>query len=493
MWGFARGRAPREEGITLLEVLIATVILIFGIYAVIRIYPPGLSIIQEGSKKLVASRVAGSLVEQMQGGRLALPEAIISPNNPFLSPKDVPNHLRQQRYILNERVQLPAPVTGGYIPYLLQHGPADPAVAVDVISGLYRKVPFAELAQDGVDRERYAVDNATGQLAFDVVPYDRVFNVRYIWMDTNGQLHPQIEPLTVPRNQQRVQVSAAGNIAFAGLVDNSESLYQVYINAGNALSPASPPNPAEFLANFDYGVLYFHPADTGKRVRVSYATAGWQILREDALITDAGGAGQVRLTFDFLDDPNNPDDPANPPIPVRVVERATGAPVPPQRYVVDYRNGILFFPATDVGKEVRVFYQTLDKWGVEWIPASAFYEPGLTLNPPPPDAYRRYAATIDPANGQTVLGFMPSEGGKAVRVDYLDANRVPINGELYSIPFAPDPNTGLCQIRLRRPIAQTNGVPHRLVVRGASLKFRILWRNEDGKLKNMDVDTYVGL
>ena len=66
----------RRGGLSLIEVAIAMAIFVIGAIALLRIFPPGLTVIEDSGKRLIGSRMANSLLARYDGEPLSIPDAI---------------------------------------------------------------------------------------------------------------------------------------------------------------------------------------------------------------------------------------------------------------------------------------------------------------------------------------------------------------------------------------------------------------------------------
>ena len=66
----------RRGGLSLLEVAIALAIFVIGAIALLRIFPPGLTVIEDSGKRLAGSRMADNLLARYDAEPLSIPDAI---------------------------------------------------------------------------------------------------------------------------------------------------------------------------------------------------------------------------------------------------------------------------------------------------------------------------------------------------------------------------------------------------------------------------------
>lgn len=76
----AKASAPRagaQRGATLLEVLIVAVVLLVGMYTVVRVFPVGFDVVQRGDQITLASRYAQTLLDDLAANPQTLPDGIL--------------------------------------------------------------------------------------------------------------------------------------------------------------------------------------------------------------------------------------------------------------------------------------------------------------------------------------------------------------------------------------------------------------------------------
>jgi|GEM_PF-3030475 len=85
-------RKMPKRGFTLIEVVIALVIFVIGALAVIRIFPPTFSAVQNSSYRNIATRLADSIVDQMRGEG-STPEAVFDTDDTDSDDNGIPDWL----------------------------------------------------------------------------------------------------------------------------------------------------------------------------------------------------------------------------------------------------------------------------------------------------------------------------------------------------------------------------------------------------------------
>jgi len=493
-------RRKAEAGFSILEVLIAIVILLIGVLAVIRIFPTGLDLIRSGSFRTVSVHLGQAELERWKNHPAGLADFIApvfwddTANRWFLSPglqgreplkpyKDQNGYEQLAsldfRLILGERAIVPSPTDTPNGPrgvYHLAHGlPAiNPnldgngvGAGSNVTDGTlvvsatwsYQQVPVSALANDGTDYGQYAVFNATtGALQFDTDNSgDRWFSVDYVANVSSTPLAVFEELVRVPQGSA---TPSPATLAYGDLDPSTLTVRRAYRQGEYALDPKT-------------GVLLFEPRTAGTPIRISYIVRDWQILQEERIVEAANRVDSngnpltvpvVRTTISYLrGGPNDPNyqglDPNGlSPIsePLIIVDLATGQPVNFDNTLAvrdDYANALVG-TGTDykggeigllgnvyAGQRVRVFYRTQDHWAVQTQRASRAYLPEVTSSPAPlSDDPRRYRVTLD--NGYITLLFRASEAGKSVAVTYRFRERAGalptrVEGELHTLTAEP--------------------------------------------------------
>ncbi|HIE52991.1 MAG TPA: hypothetical protein EYP85_14670 [Armatimonadetes bacterium] len=474
-----------ERGITLLEVLIAIVILFFGVLAVLRIYPLGLDLIEQGSQRTIGVRLADNEIQRWLHHSVALPDfiAAVNPATGAVTPLADPDNLTPDpsqgeigspdfRRILRERTVV------SNQPYLLAGGPIVPGS--DGVTTPYRRVNSFTVTPGTFDQEVFAVDGPSGTLRFDFYSQgDRYFLVDYACAPSPGQrIYLLDQPITVPSGAS----PATASLGVGNVIPGTVVVRRVFTRVGGA-----PSAPFQYAVDPNLGEVSFAPMDIGRSVDITYTVRDWSILRDEKEVEliNVGGTPvpgvQISVPFvqfddadgDGRDDAGGVDGNGNP---VVVIEVASGlATAPNPATDIDFERGLILLPGLNVGARVRVLYRSSDGWMVQPFKAATQYVPEPS---PPLGDPRRY---LDRGNG--VLEFYPSEAGKAVVVSYTYGRSTPPQlaaGELQVIPLTPP-----YQIALNYgPVQQI------LKVEGVSLRVRVSWQVK-GTRKKIDVDTYL--
>jgi len=243
-----------HRGVSLVEVLVAMVILLVGIYSLVRLFPSGFTTILYGRNVTMATALARGMVEEARVRANDLPEGVIAFNpitkvafsmlpvdqeltpyqTTFGAPPDARfSDLNKVRRVLGEATKIPAPTTGSpYMPpdgqtgqrlpvslYVLSFSPIYSVIPTD--SGLggifvYAGTPLRRVIYEGppsdeelaaLDGDTYGVDYGSATLYFRSVPYPRRFKIdsSFTVNAGNGFVREQMRPdniATIPPNTQ---------------------------------------------------------------------------------------------------------------------------------------------------------------------------------------------------------------------------------------------------------------------------------------------------
>ena len=463
-------------GVTLIEVLVAVVLLLIGVLAVVRIYPTGLDLIRHGSTRSLALRLAEEQMEQWKNRSSSLPEAIVAldpqgrwnalvnPNAEFKTEEpawqspptseDVNHNGRLDpgedldgdgvldlgkgfeqlesllfRRIFREQAVVPA---GGIYP--LAAGLPDPRDPVEVTTR-YDRTPRNSPADLSLtsDQRRYAINYATREVWFDNDPAaERRVYIDFTYIDGSSGQRQQVreEPHTVPQ-------APLGATAPTRTVDLLG--YSVPLPAGSTIVPGSETvrRLLRFNLRPELGLVEFAPENAGLPVEISYTALDWRIIQEEKTVQQVGPEFVIYTTLPFI--LNRQEDPRYggldgtggwPDIQIVDVRNpANSVSFNPDPNVTHYRSGrIVLSGNAYAGQRVRVFYRSRDRWAVQPMKAAMTYmedwrtasfdpqSPALTdYNPRQAEPWRyRYGLV----GGQLYLAFYPSEVGQAVVVDY---------------------------------------------------------------------------
>lgn len=482
MWKLRRTPAlSSSAGVTLIEVLVAVVLLLIGVLAVVRIYPTGLDLIRHSSTRSLALRLAEEQMEQWKNRPSSLPDAIVAldpqgrwnalvnPNAEFKTEEpawqspptgeDVNHNGRLDpgedldgdgildpgkgfeqlesllfRQIFREQAVIPS---GGVYP--LAAGLPDPTRPVEVTTRYHRspRNSPAELSLTD-DQHRYAINYASREVWFDNdTAADRAVWIDFTYID--GQTGQRQQVLEEPHTLPRAPVGATAPTRTADLLG-----YSIPLPAGSTIVPGSetvrrrlmPGSGAPYRFNLrpELGVVEFAPENAGLPVEVSYTALDWRIIQEEKTVQQVGPEWVIYTTLPFIlnrqEDPryggldgtgNWPD--------IQIVDVRNPRAIGFDPAATHYRSGrIVLTGNTYAGQRVRVFYRSRDSWAVQPMKAAMTYvedwrTAGFDRQNPALTDYS--PAQADPwryryglVGGQLYLAFYPSEVGQAVVVDY---------------------------------------------------------------------------
>ena len=402
-----------RAGLTLIEVLLALVILVIGVYTILKIFPAGFGLIEANRQRAMAASLANAELEhwKLLGENMySLPEAIIAADysgemlyypidrrpveDDYLNPGEAvplwqPDSLWWPRVIIGERAIIP-PLSGGESPlpfYVLAFAPIDYFRTGELVQ-VYDGNPFTRVpASPGL--RQYRVDYATGDFTFASAADNRYFAITYSWVDGNGVIHTSIgEDLSLTAGDTTEPVS------HYPVLEGSERVYLRFRD----VSPSNPGESGEFSlddSSMITGMIYFYSGDAGRQVKINYRAADWTILREDHEIP-AGSTEAVRLNLGGIKGPDYRNPPRQPePQPlspdaeddlgngnyVVAVDLREGTiyadqDPPPTGFTfddVDYLAGLVKFPSSAEARTVRIYYRLRGDWAVQLCQPAASY------------------------------------------------------------------------------------------------------------------------
>jgi|GEM_PF-5765502 len=506
-----KGAFAANAGLTLIEVLIAMVILLLGVYAVLKIFPAGLAVIEADRQRSVANSLAQAELERcklLAENLYSLPEAIVAmdydgnaitdydPGDLTPAQEDYftsgdrqplwqPDSTYLPRVIIGEKTLIPAATGGIQLPfYLLQFAPLN-SLTTGVVLQIYDATTFTRVGTTPL-AQQYNVDNASGVFTLNVGYDSRYFAVSYSWIGTDG-----IVRNVIAESEQLVSgtfiVDAAGDALFQQLIPASEKVYLLYED----VTPAAPAASGEYRrapTSLTTGIINFYSSDIGKAIGINYRVADWGIIREDYQIP-ASSAIPVRVAASggikgpgYTNPPRQPEEQLLPDGVnyVLAIDLVTGDiygdiasdPTSLGNLVVDYRTGTIRFPTSTSSRTVRIYYRGRRDWMVQVQKAAAGYALSSTAG------YDSFTW----AGGKTLM-FAPSEVGKTVSIsyyrdvdgnqdgDYLDTEdslRQYVTDELTTIEVGGA--AAFCTGNYERP-SQYNS----FLVKGLSLTARAVW------------------
>ncbi|MGC9316939.1 MAG: type IV pilus modification PilV family protein [Armatimonadota bacterium] len=537
-------RRHRRGGLTLTELLVAMSILLIGIYAVVRGFPPLFGNIEGERVRTEMARLCEQRLERLKAEPQTLPEAIAGhdpvdgsvippeawPDEEMTPPEG--NARDDLTWVLGETFEVPGPQPASPVSvYPLKLGTAsiqDPA-NVDEFLQVFRLVKLERVTEPppggAVPEGRFYLDSA-GYL-YAPAQYATA-RVDYCWMDDTAAPHWVRDEVVMNSNyawaQPVLPVRAAELTAgpvFTNVVPEmaeATALMRYTVVIGQAADVA--PDTAVLESTFG-ATLLLPPEDAGEAMHVNYqlrteADINGNPRRMPVMMEEMAAPTQrpyeVNLKFGGIDDEvplYDTDVVGNPlasPVRVLVLDMLTGEAWTDVEPWVDLESidGVLTLdwedpasplaPADVHGRELRVYYRTLDEHmiAVQKAPAYFLEEPIMQTYTDPDPAldesdkvdYRYYRAQPWPTdNAYTQLQFPESAAGQAITVDYLAGPAAPYNriaGELHVI----DPVT--LSVLLDRP-----GVVGIMGVQGVSLTVRGWWHDDAGRPQMVSIDTFL--
>lgn len=349
-----RGHAA---GISLIEVMVVMVLLLIGIFSVIRLFPPGFLINKETEAATLAARLAQQEVDRFSNNSANLMSAVVPilpvpANNAFgyafrvdtdATPDDLtegqPNlpgvdpyyysDVNKIRRIIGEfvRIPIPTPIAAGKgSVYMLSSGPVYNVPWDGQTESIFvHGAPMFRSVQDVNDPygphlfrpQQYAIDYDDAQVAFFPQDYDRQFLATYSYYDANNVVQTIVdEVISIP-------AGFVGWVPFTGnngrpLVPGTEVISRKFMritpdpNTGRYVWSQIDPYQYDVLSPNDgtfanVGVLVFNPlghnfnesAPGGVQplsARIDYDVLDWRIIREDRPMPGAPPY-EVRLTL----------------------------------------------------------------------------------------------------------------------------------------------------------------------------------------------------
>lgn len=254
----------RQRGISLIEVLVVMVLLLIGIFSIVRLFPPGFLITRQTESQTLGARLARQEMDRWNTLVANVPDHIVAvrpvpiagpPGYVFLVDTDTvmddlspgrPNNMgvdpfyyadiNKFRRILGESVRIPIPspvalgpntprgsvyvVSAGPIyhfdPVAISGCPPSPSIPQTVFvrgAPLFRRV--SDISDDDIALnlgvQQYAIDYDAGQVAFTRSTTQRRYVATYSFIDANNRAQTIVdEEIIVPANTA-VWVALQGN------------------------------------------------------------------------------------------------------------------------------------------------------------------------------------------------------------------------------------------------------------------------------------------
>lgn len=360
-----------RQGMTLLELLVAMVILLVGIFTVARGFPLLLNTIRGESDRTSMARLAEKEMEGYSRNPEGMPDAVVGSASisPYDIPKDLtdlaePNVEQDVVDVIGETFRVPAAYmspTGTYAAgtscqYALRQGPAQwtDTAGTSGLPYVYVLVPLTEQHSDpnapgsaGLTANHFWVNTATGEITVPTTvavtnePNPGNSNTRtvdelvadYGWVETvtPGGLPTQhyvqgetVNDLTTSGATRVATVHAAHlpSTTFGQVLPGQTRVWAKHYLTREAFGVAYPSQPDHYVLENNYGAtLRFHPYDTGLTLKVDYRLrtdsdgrrvlfmAEEQVVDSQREREDGSGNGytDVRLSLRHVD--NGADDP----------------------------------------------------------------------------------------------------------------------------------------------------------------------------------------
>jgi hypothetical protein len=303
-----------HRGSSLVEILVAMVILLVGIYSLVRLFPSGFTTILYGRNVSTAQALARGMLEQARVQASTMPDGIIAMNPvtgtayPMLPVADellrfpldrnVPpdprfSDVNKVRRVLGETTKIPAPTTNSpYMPsdgstgqqlpvsiYILNFAPIySPQTLVVYAGSPLRRVVFngppSDDELDRLDEYSYGIDYGNATLYFKPVTYDRRFKIESSFTigAADGFVREHMQPgngvfipkgtesfdLRQPHPNQPADLQFRPLPAGARLQEDEEFLYRAFDPLG--AEPFSNSDPYQYrVLNPVLGVIGFNP------------------------------------------------------------------------------------------------------------------------------------------------------------------------------------------------------------------------------------------
>ncbi len=484
------GRLPgASRGMTLVEVMVAMVILLVGVWAVAAAFPKLFGVLAGEEKRTEMSRLAEARVEQFKTDPYALPLSITG--GPAIHPDSVPddpdiasgdaNSRDDILWVGGESFIVPATQVHVFKLGLAQGWvPGDPP-----LTAVYGVQPLTTINF-----------NASWEVTFNPGGWAEL---SYTWRDTGGGVH-YVSGEVVENGAVVAATGATG--FFHSIVEGSaHGVGRTYFAVDAVTPPGGTLDPGEAVQDVYGATLLFDQANVGRRMRVDYwlrpdadSTSPRYGLRDLIMVEDrqiSSAPQRLNLVGTGIDG-TRPLFAFEPGAHMLAIDLNTGVP-----YYRDGGYGIIIYdygrgdiqvnaPGAE-GHTLRFYYRTTDQDTITVQKAPSTFLDAVAA-PPASEAYRTYWRD-DAAPPYTMLVFATCAAGQVVAVDYTwndtsgpsDVIRTAV-GEMHTI------NATDSTIRLNN-----DNVLSIIAVRGMSLKVRAWWRTNTGRLTYFDVDTILGL
>ncbi len=511
------------------------VVLLVGILAIVRIFPPGFASVRRSEAVTLAGRLAQQEMERWTANSENLPEGIvpIGTDGTILShqypgpPIDNDNAVSIRR-IIGETTRIPfggwSSTPGNGSTYMLAFAPINTSTAIAVRGGNLTRRVIDSSATDGtqpwdyLSPFQYGIDYEDKKIVFPVSGQARDYWLSVSWIEHEGSAENYRSAtnilISVPGGTAvwlPILVPVTTGVTDWELDDGSDTVCRGFINIG---SNSWSSDPYEYkLLNDILGVISFNPngyvqKEFGRplEARIDYDILDLGIIHEDRVVP-VSAPYQIRTTLKMLREKDYDDwlgislDGGATHLDVIVVDLETGLYVTNVTFndidykagVIDLQDNIDLYGGVSVpsaGRNLRVLYKTVLDWSLQFQKAYNVYSrvyansDGTMLLD-----YRSYA--IHSGNPDR-LWFSACNSNNTISVTYEwddsgttkkvvgECNRT---GELRDLSNPWPPGT------VKYTYITLKHVPTRIfTVNGVSVRARALWRDTD-RWRNVDLDT----
>lgn len=484
-----------SSGFSLLEVLVASGILVFGILAIARIFPAGLGVIRSNNDVNTATRLAEDLQTRYSRLKDELPDAVISVDtsggfvtniDPTTSPDDpAPNSVSGVTRVVGEAHEVFSNGSGNFV---FVNFPAIASPTVTSTSAdpelqnprVYRQKTLSEVSSaPGTDQFQQTAAGTLNIYGSGVA--GRYVRISYKWIDsdstTNGRTYyVEGERHPLPASGGSITVAAADpanpppGISPANFSTVLAKSWKVVEEKPVAVASISDEQRLS-------GVVPLTGVTSPDIVKVDYTVEDWRYITEELTVPQS----EV-LPLLFIDVLANKVHAA-----ISTKKPANAATVVfPNATNSDYQKGKLSFP-TMKGESLRVTYQTGAEWTVQIAKVPASFTNAVTSTKP--ETYRQFADRFWQGGSDTqTLGFKQINAGGTVVVDYATTTGTSVYGELHAI----GKDAASTPVYADYPYEIKLFYPYREIisVRGVSSTARVFWIDK-GHYRRVEIPTYL--
>ena len=393
-----RSSIKGEGAFTLVEVLVALVVLLIGAYVALRIFPSGFAAIERARQESLAARLADQEIQRWQLALGSLPEAIVwaytDPTTGELTyrtrydsedvlpnagnPNWEPNSVYRPRTVLGEVLAIgDVTVDAGGVSVIrvplcrLRFGPLEPLYdAPNPLNGdpLFIYTTEYERADQPAflvhgnesgakDWGRYYIDYDAGTISFDYAPYERRFRVEFAYLTATGE-HKEL----------RYEMSEVASMIYATVVAPSPG---GAARVGNVVTITTT-NSHGFAVGQSVivsGVISVGGTDFNGTFTIASVPTPTTFTYAQNDADDTGGGGTAESPISLWGAAAPPADfRAVVPLSERVhqafVYDGAGAPTGPGHFTlsgnIDQPDSYLLFHSIDAGRTVNVDYRVRD-------------------------------------------------------------------------------------------------------------------------------------